>query len=214
MNQRHSIKLGLVGVVTAALAGSTLGVAPAQAADESARKAGNRSLATVLAADSGFDRKWTDFDIVEQAVLTVLDAKPDSAVKVLTQGGTRLTAFVPNDRAFRRLAHDLTGKRFHSEKSVFNAIASVADVDTLETVLLYHVAPGKTLNSRRVVALNNKEVTTALGSKLTVRVRGGKVFLNDADRNDPNPRVVALDINKGNKQIAHGINLVLRPIDL
>lgn len=214
MNQRHSVKLGLVGIVTAALAGTTMATAPGQAADEPARKAGNRSLATVLAADSGFDRNWQDFDIVEKAVLTVLDAKPDSAVKVLTQGRTPVTAFIPSDRAFRRLAHDLTGQAPRTERAAFRAIAQAADVDTLEAVLLYHVVPGKTLDSRRVVALDDKSVTTALGPKIEVRVYGSQVFLADRDRDDRNPRVFVLDINKGNKQIAHGINRVLRPIDL
>ena len=36
----------------------------------------------------------------------------------------------------------------------------------------------------------------------------------DRDPNARNPRVIAPDINKGNKQIAHGINRVLRPLDL
>ena len=41
-----------------------------------------------------------------------------------------------------------------------------------------------------------------------------RVRLIDADRNDGNPRVVAFNINKGNRQIAHAINRVLRPVDL
>ena len=40
------------------------------------------------------------------------------------------------------------------------------------------------------------------------------VRLVDADPDDRNPLVVQPNINKGNKQIAHGINRVLRPLDL
>jgi len=42
------------------------------------------------------------------------------------------------------------------------------------------------------------------------------VTLKDKDRNAKNPQAVlsALDLNKGNKQIAHAIDRVLRPIDL
>ncbi len=42
------------------------------------------------------------------------------------------------------------------------------------------------------------------------------IRLVDNDRNDRNPLINprALDINKGNQQIAHGITLVLRPVDL
>ena len=41
-----------------------------------------------------------------------------------------------------------------------------------------------------------------------------RVTLVDADRNDRNPAVVKFNINKGNKQIAHAIDRVLRPVDL
>jgi hypothetical protein len=42
------------------------------------------------------------------------------------------------------------------------------------------------------------------------------ITLKDRDKDDRDPKVVlkALDLNKGNKQIAHGIDRVLRPIDL
>ena len=40
--------------------------------------------------------------------------------------------------------------------------------------------------------------------------------LKDKDTNAQDPQAVldALDINKGNKQVAHAIDRVLRPIDL
>ena len=43
-----------------------------------------------------------------------------------------------------------------------------------------------------------------------------QIRLVDHDRNDRNPLVDprALDINRGNAQIAHGITFVLRPADL
>jgi len=42
------------------------------------------------------------------------------------------------------------------------------------------------------------------------------VILRDADTDDRNARVVEdrKNINQGNKQIAHGIGQVLRPVDL
>ena len=57
------------------------------------------------------------------------------------------------------------------------------------------------------------------GEKFTVdvvRPAIGKIRLRDNDTSDTDPRV-ALDlvnINKGNKQLAHGITQVLRPADL
>jgi uncharacterized surface protein with fasciclin (FAS1) repeats len=216
MNQRHhvtQVTLGLAGIVTAALAGSTLAVAPAQAADR-AQGPGHRSLAKVLAADKGYDRNGQDFDILEKAVMAVLAAKPDSPVGVLADGRTRLTAFIPTDAAFRRLVHDLTGSWPRTERGTFRAITRVADVDTIEAVLLYHVVLGKTLGSRKVAKLDGASVTTAGGGRLTVRIRGQRVVLVDQDRDDRNARVVAVDVNKGNRQVAHAINRVLRPLDL
>ena len=55
------------------------------------------------------------------------------------------------------------------------------------------------------------------GSSVKVDVYGHwhkRIALIDADRSDRNPRVIRFDINKGNKQIAHGISRVLRPVDL
>ena len=210
-----SMKLISTLAVAALAAGSTLvGAAPAQA--DQPRRAGDTSLAEVLAADGvKFDRNGSDFDIVERAVLTVLEAKPDSPVGILAQGNERLTAFVPTDDAFRGLVHDLTGSAPKREKVVFNQVAGVG-VDTVETILLYHVVPGATINSRQAAQSDDAKLVTAQGKTVKVNVRRKNIFLVDQDRDDRNPRLVKslLDINKGNKQIAHGINRVLRPVDL
>jgi uncharacterized surface protein with fasciclin (FAS1) repeats len=178
---------------------------------------GTRSLATVLAQDgSGFDRNWNDFDITDHAVAAVLAAKPNSPVAVLADGKTPLTAFLPTDRAFRRLAQDLTGKRYRSEKAVFTDLATQLGVDTIESVLLYHVVPGATITYKQALRSSGAVLTTALaGSTVRVKVlRHHRIALVDADRNDTNPIIVRVNINKGNVQIAHGINRVLRPVDL
>ena len=144
----------------------------------------------------------------------MLKAKPDSPVKLLADGNVALTAFLPNDQAFRRLVEDLTGNWYRSEAKVFAAVASLG-IDTVETVLLYHVVPGATVTYRQALAANGAELTTAQGGKITVRVYYRYfVRLVDADPDDANPWVVQPNINKGNKQIAHGINQVLRPVNL
>lgn len=218
MHQRlhvlNKARLGLVALVAAALAGATLATAPAQAVERPHAMAGHRSLAQVLATDKGYDHNWRDFDILEKAVVAVLTAKPDSPVGVLAQGRTRLTAFIPTDGAFRRLVHDLTGRAPRTERGTFRALTRVADIDTMEAVLLYHVVPGKTLGSRKVARLDGASVATAGGGTITIRIHGRNVVLVDQDPDARNPRVVAVDINKGNRQIAHAINRVLRPIDL
>ncbi len=93
-------------------------------------------------------------------------------------------------------------------------------MDTIEAVLLYHVIPGATIDSRAALKSDGASLTTALpGGKLTVDVLSKRyrlIRLIDADRNDADPLLNpwALDLNKGNRQIAHGILLVLRPLDI
>ncbi|MET9272138.1 fasciclin domain-containing protein [Kribbella sp. NPDC003557] len=185
------------------------------------RQAGNRSLATVLAADGDtFDSNWNEYDVLTNAVGAVLAAKPNSAVKVLADGNVALTAFLPSDRAFRILAHDLTGTWYRSESALFSRLAGLLGVDTIEAVLLYHVIPSATIDSRMALKSDGATLKTALpGGAVKVDVISKRfriVRLIDADPNDRNPRLnrCALDINKGNKQIAHGITLVLRPLDI
>jgi len=141
-------------------------------------------------------------------------------VKVLAQGNVRLTAFLPTDNAFRLFTKSLTGKTYRSEKATFTALAKAAGIDTIETVLLYHVVPGMTITAAKAIQADGAKLGTALpGGSVTVDVLSKRyklVRLIDADRNDRDPRLnpCALDINKGNKQIAHGITLVLRPLNI
>ena len=213
---RLARRLG-VGAAVIALAVS---LTPASASAAGSRPSGTRSLAQVLTQDtSGFDRNGYDYDILTKAVLTVLQAKPGSPVKVLTDGSVALTAFIPNDRAFERLAQELShARKLPSEKQAFAAVAGLG-VNTVEAVLLYHVVPGATINARTALRSDGAALTTALGPAITVDVRHrtrwfSRIRLIDADRNDRDPRVVRFDINKGNRQIAHGIDRVLRPTDL
>lgn len=202
-----------LGLATAVATTSVAGVAlssPAAAAP------GTQSLAAVLDADGNkLDKNSRDFDIVDRAVRVVLKNKPESPVAVLADGDVRLTAFVPTDRAFFRLVKDLTGTAPDSEKAAFGAVKSFG-VDTVETVLLYHVVPGTTIKSGQAADADGAELTTAQGGTLVVDVTENGIFLADADTDDRDPKLIAalLDVNRGNKQIAHGINRVLRPIDL
>jgi uncharacterized surface protein with fasciclin (FAS1) repeats len=201
----------VVGPVALAL-GLTLAGPPAQA-----KALGTRSLAAVLTSDNNtFDRNPQDFDITTEAVLAVLDAKPGSPVAVLADGSTPLTAFVPTDRAFKRLAGDLLGRTFLSERVVFNRLAATLGIDTIEAVLLYHVVPGARVLKNAALRADGARLTTASGQHLIVNVERTRprVRLIDRDPDALNPRVVKFNLNQGNRQIAHGINRVLRPVDL
>ncbi|MGN0065323.1 MAG: fasciclin domain-containing protein [Nocardioides sp.] len=209
----------LTGALTAlATTAAIVTVAPATPANAALKE---RSLVKVLTSDGNhFDKNKHDYDIVTEAALAVVKAKPDSAVAVLADGSVRATAFIPNDQAFRLLLKDLSGKTVKSEKKVFNRLVALAGVDTIEQVLLYHVVPGARITSAKALKADGAELTTAQGATFKVTVRSPrknpKITLVDQDGNDRNPRVILsqVDINKGNKQIAHGINRVLRPVDL
>ena len=157
-------------LLASSMVGATFLAAPTVQAAPAA-KAGEPSLAQVLTSDGNrFDSNPRDFDIVTEAVLAVLDAKPDSAVGVLADGSQKLTAFIPNDGAFRKLTASLTGTRYKSEKRVFNELVAAAGVDTIEQVLLYHVIPGAKINSAAAKQADGAELTTAQGATLTVNV--------------------------------------------
>lgn len=199
-------------VASSALALSLI-AAPASQANE-----GNTSLATVLqAGQAKFDRDFKDYDILTKAVEAVLAAKPDSPVSVLTKGDVELTAFIPNDRAFMNLASALTGKKVTTESKAFNAVAGLG-VPMVEQVLQYHVVPGAPILSQDALKANGARLTTALDGK-TIRVRVNEsqpsITLVDGATKLPNPKVILsqVDINKGNKQVAHGINAVLLPMN-
>lgn len=197
----------VAGVAAGALALTTLFAVPANAA-------GTTSLATVLdTSNQAYDRNWADFDILTAAVNAVLAAKPASAVAVLADGTTELTAFIPTDRAFRKLVKDLGGGTLKSEAKVFAAVAALG-IDTVEQVLLYHVVLGAPIDKAAAQAVPaGTALTTAQGSTIVVRV-GTSLILRDKATKNTNPKVILnrADINAGNNQIAHAINRVLLPI--
>jgi len=213
------MNLRRLGVIATTLGLATTAVVAAAPA-ATAADPGTRSLAAVLTSDGNrFDSNWSDYDIVTEAVLAVLGAKPSSPVGLLTDGTVPLTAFIPNDRAFQVLAYDLTKRWPTTEAKTFAALVDAVGVDAIEQVLLYHVVPGAAITKSAAVNANGAELTTAQGATIKVRVYNRYlpiVELRDKDTNDVNPFLNprALDINKGNRQVAHGIVFVLRPLDL
>ena len=210
MRTKNAAAIAALGA--AALAASLIAAPAAQAAD------GTTSLATVLkAGQAKFDKDFADYDILTKAVEAVLAAKPNSPVKVLADGNTALTAFIPNDKAFMNLASALTGTKVTTEAHAFKAVAGLG-IPNVEKVLHYHVVPGATILSEDALKANGAKLDTALpGKKIGVRVDSAKpsITLVDAATKLPNPKVILsqVDINKGNKQVAHGIDAVLLPMN-
>ena len=222
MNIRRSLSLALVGAaLTTAVA-----VPAVSAATPINAPAG--SVLDVLEQDgTAFDGNWYDFDIVEAVARTVVDAKGvgGTTVAALADPNAALTVFAPNDRAFQVLAHDLTGKWYSTESGVVGGIAGAIQdklglnvVDTLESVLLYHVIGGKVMFADAKAA-SGASVPTVLGPTIGIRYYGwiNKLVLVDKDSDDINPWVVnsKRDIQTSNgNSVIHGIALVLRPVNL
>jgi uncharacterized surface protein with fasciclin (FAS1) repeats len=213
------LRTATAAVASVALAG---GFAVAAAPSASAGQLGEKSLGSILLADGDeFDNNPWDYDILTQAAVAVLGEKPKSDVGLLLDGSVPLTAFLPTDRAFDKLVIDLTGSSAGSEKATFKVVASLG-IDTVETVLLYHVVPGVTIDSSAALASDGAALPTAAGgATFTVDVVNKKdggvgVRLIDNEPDVRNPWLVLdrLDINEGNKQIAHRIGRVLLPADL
>jgi hypothetical protein len=82
------------------------------------------------------------------------------------------------------------------------------------------VVPGGPILAKDALKADGAKLATALpGASIKVDVKGKDIptiMLIDLDRNDANPRINPwqTDINEGNKQVAHGITRVLRPINL
>jgi uncharacterized surface protein with fasciclin (FAS1) repeats len=204
MGISKKITAGTAVAASAAL-GLGLAITPATA------KAGNNSLGSVLLADGDeFDSNGKDYDIVTQAALAVIGANDKSPVALLTDGTKRATVFAPQDRAFIKLVKDL-GLPATSEQVAFESIAGALSIDQIENVLLYHVIAGKTITGKQAAKANGAKLKTAQGGTLKIKVKKGKIQVIDQNKDFPTARVVQANINKGNKQIAHGINAVLVP---
>jgi uncharacterized surface protein with fasciclin (FAS1) repeats len=210
MIRKNSTRVAALGAAVLVGATALISAPAASAAND-----GTVSLATVLkAGQAKFDKDDKDFDILTKAVEAVLANKPDSPVKVLADGTVALTAFIPTDRAFKNLASALTNKTVKTEAGAFKAVAGLG-IDTVESVLLYHVVPGATILSGDALKANGAKLKTALDGKvIRVSVTGAPaIILRDYNPKLANPRVNLdqVDINEGNKQVAHGINAVLMP---
>jgi uncharacterized surface protein with fasciclin (FAS1) repeats len=106
-------------------------------------------------------------------------------------GSTKYTVFAPTDAAFDKLPSK-TLKALGKNKAA------------LKQVLLYHVVKGS-VPAKKVVKL--KSAKTVEGSKVRIRVRKGRVYLNGRTK------VTAADVRAANG-IIHVINKVLIPKDL
>lgn len=198
--------------------GAAVGAVAFAPAAASAHDGPGVTLADILLSDAahddenGFDHNWRDDDIVTEALLLFPDL-----TAAADNPDANLTAFLPNDRAFRKLAKDITGERPRTGADTFAAVASLG-VDTVETVLTYHIVPDARISLEAALGADGAVLATLQGGTVEVDVKGRRhqrVKLIDADNDDRNPKVIAGDLGgEAVNGYAHGINRVLRPIDL
>ena len=185
-------------------------ISPAQAEEEALK---TMPLTEVLNLPrASFDDNLGDYDIFTQLFMDVWGALPESAVSAISQGDVALTAFVPTDRAFRKLVRHLTGSASKNEEALAAAAMSLG-AETLEKVILYHVVVGNPILSPAALEANGSVLNTAAGQTFRVKVEGTTITLIDKSKKHKNAVVLLskVDINKGNKQVAHGINQVMLP---
>ena len=199
--------------ITAVASATALFLSPLSAATAEEEALGSISLATVLdVPNAAFDSTPGDFDIFTAVFLETWGERPNSPVQAIVNGDTALTAFVPTDRAFRKLVTYLTGKTIKSEAAVADAVMSLG-AKTVEKVILYHVVVGNPILSPAALQSNGAKLNAASGETFGVRVSGTTITLVDKAKKHTNAVVLLskVDINKGNRQVAHGINQVLLP---
>ena len=131
-------------------------------------------------------------DIVDTAVAagdfkTLATALEKAGLVDTLKGPGPFTVFAPTDAAFAKVP-----------KKTLDALKK--DRKALRAVLLYHVVAGR-VTSGKVV--KRESAKTLNGARVTFRVDGKKVFVNDA-------RITAVDV-KASNGVIHIINRVLIP---
>lgn len=211
-------RIKTLAAIAATLGILTLAVTPAKAqltptGDEYA-ELGTVSLAAAMNFQaSAFDSNWQDHDILVHCINRVLAAKPDSRLAALRDGTIPLTVLAPDDLAFRALAgyRNARGVILSTEARVYAFIAKL-NINTLERVLKYHLVPGEVIGAMDLISANGLTLPTQEGATIRISI-ATSVRLVDASvqKRESLVRLSFVDINKGNRQVAHSISAVLLP---
>jgi len=143
---------------------------------------------------SAMDHKHAEKDIVDTAVaagdFNTLAAALEAGglIDTLKSEGP-FTVFAPTDAAFAKLP-----------AGTVESLLLPENKEKLVAVLTYHVVPGA-VKAADVVTLDS--ATTVNGADVSIRVKDGSVYVNDA-------KVVATDIDASNGVI-HVVDTVLLP---
>jgi uncharacterized surface protein with fasciclin (FAS1) repeats len=121
-------------------------------------------------------------------------------VETLSSAGP-FTVFAPNNAAFAKLPAGTVDNLLKPE-----------NLDTLKSILTYHVVAGKVEAAAVIDAINKNNgkysVTTVQGGAIVFSLKGGKVILTDA--NGATSTVILADVAASNGVI-HAIDSVIMP---
>jgi uncharacterized surface protein with fasciclin (FAS1) repeats len=123
----------------------------------------------------------------------VTAVKAANLVDTLQESGP-YTVFAPTNEAFEALPKGTLASLLKPENQV-----------KLKSILTYHVVAGKVMSSD---LKDGQEITTVEGSKLTVSIEDGKVYLTDATGNKVMVQQADIDAKNG---VVHTIDGVLLP---
>lgn len=147
-----------------------------------------------------------DKNIVETAISSpdhttlVAAVKAGDLVGVLSSEGP-FTVFAPTNEAFAKLP-----------AGTVETLLKPENLKQLQTVLTYHVVPGKVMAKDVVNLINSNngkvEIATVQGGKLTAMLMDGAVYLSDENGNKS--KVIATDLDNTNGVI-HVIDSVVLP---
>ncbi len=104
------------------------------------------------------------------------------------------TVFAPTNEAFEALP-----------KGTLATLLKPENQDKLKSILTYHVVAGEVMSSD---LKDGQEITTVEGSKITVSIEDGKVYLTDATGNKVMVQQADIDAKNG---VVHTIDGVLLP---
>ena len=162
------------------------------------------------------------FNIIGQVVLALAGAGVLTEDDVAALGTAELTAFLPTDYAFRRLAADVSGEPAWKvkEADVIGILTGALDLDTIGVVVKYHIYAGGKVGYWKALRLDDNKrngtdvyITMYSGGELGIDRRGWLLQLDDAGTaglGTNNPWVVWPNIKAGNAKV-HGISEVLLP---
>lgn len=168
------------------------------------------------------EKRNGDFNIIGQVVLALAGAGVLTEDDLSALATAELTAFLPTDFAFRRLAADVSGKKVWQvkESEVIGILTGALDLATIGAVVKYHIFAGGKVDYRTALSLDtNKRQGTDVfiemysGGKLGIDRRGGLIQLLDSGEagfGSNSPWVIRPNIRAGNA-LVHGISEVLLP---